>query len=118
MALPDGLYGILAEYVRHFDGILEKRIAEVDAIALERVRELSAVYIKSWTRLSGAVRNRQLATDLTQREREIAKLAAFGYTNKEIGAMKFVSESTVKQTILRVLQKTGIKDRTEIANIL
>ena len=118
LALPDRLYGMLAEYVRHFDGLLEERISLVDRAATERVKELAEIYMKNWTRLSGAIRNRQLSTELTSREREIAKLAAFGYANKEIAAMKNVSESTIKQTILRIVQKTGIKDKSEISNIL
>ena len=118
MALPDRLYGMLSEYVRHFDGLLEERLALVDGEALDRVRELAAVYLKGWTKISGTIRNRRLATDLTSREREIAKLAAFGFTNKEIGIMKHISESTVKQTLLRIVQKSGVKDRSEIANIL
>jgi DNA-binding CsgD family transcriptional regulator len=64
------------------------------------------------------VRNRYVASDLTTREREIAKLVAFGYTSKDIAAMLFISESTVKQTVLRVVQKTGVKDRTEFYLIL
>jgi DNA-binding NarL/FixJ family response regulator len=118
LALQDGLYGTLAEYTRHFDGMLEDRIALVSESALERVKELSAVYTKSWSKLSGKVRNKLIAQDLTPREREIAKLAAFGFTNKEIAQLKFISESTVKQAVLRIVQKTGVKDRTEIATIL
>ena len=118
LALQDGFYGTLAEYTRHFDGMLEERIALVSESALERVKELSAVYTKSWSKLSGKVRNKLIAQDLTPREREIAKLAAFGFTNKEIAQLKFISESTVKQAVLRIVQKTGVKDRTEIATIL
>ena len=118
LALLDGLYGILTEYVRHFDGLLEDRISLVDENAVHAVLELYKTYSVGWSRLSGAVRNRYVAADLTARERETAKLAAFGFTNKEIAAALYVSESTVKQTVLRVVQKTGIKDRTEISNIL
>ena len=71
-----------------------------------------------WSKLSGAMRNRNVATNLTAREREIAKMAAFGYSNKEIAAHLYVSESTVKQTILRAIQKTGVADRRELSTIL
>ena len=104
--------------MRHFDGLLEDRISLVDENAVHAVLELYKTYSVGWSRLSGAVRNRYVAADLTARERETAKLAAFGITNKEIAAALYVSESTVKQTVLRVVQKTGIKDRTEISNIL
>ncbi|MBQ1269878.1 MAG: helix-turn-helix transcriptional regulator [Clostridia bacterium] len=59
-----------------------------------------------------------MAANLTKREREVAKLAAFGHTTKEISSMLFISESTVKQTVLKVVQKTGVKDRTEFYTIL
>ena len=118
LALPDGLLGILVEYVRHFDGLLEERLALIDESALAVVKELYRTYSIGWSRLSGAVRNRYVASNLTSREREVAKLAAFGFTSKEISSMLYISESTVKQTVLRVVQKTGVKDRSEFSSIL
>ena len=118
LALPDKFYGILAEYIRHFDGMLEDIIGEIDPSAVLAVNELYSRYSIGWSRLSGTVRNRYVASDLTSREREIAKLSAFGFTTKEIASMIYLSESTVKQAILRIVQKTGIKDRSEIPNIL
>ena len=118
LALPDGLYGILTEYVRHFDGLLEERIALKDPLAVQIIRELYRGYSIGWSKLSGTVRNRKIATNLTTREREVAKLVAFGFTSKDIAAMLYVSESTVKQTVLRVVQKTGVKDRSEFCTIL
>ena len=118
LALPDKLYGVLAEYVRHFDGLLEERIALADTTALENVKELYKIYSVGWSKLSGAVRNRYVASNLTSREREVAKLVAFGFTTKDIANMLFISESTVKQAVLRVVQKTGVKDRSEFPKIL
>ena len=118
MVVPDGLFGILVEYVRHFDGLLEERLAMVDENAVIIVKELYRTYSVGWAKLSGAVRNRYVASNLTTREREIAKLAAFGFTTKEIATMLYISESTVKQTVLRVVQKTGVKDRQEFSAIL
>ena len=118
LALPDGLYGILTEYVRHFDHLLEERIELVDPEALIMVKNLYKIYSVGWSKLSGAVRGRMVASNLSTREREVAKLAAFGFTTKEIAAMLFISESTVKQTVLSAVQKTGIKDRSEFAKIL
>ena len=118
LILPDMLYGIIAEYVRHFDGLLEERLALIAPEALEIVNELYKVYSVGWARLSGAVRNRSVAANLTAREREVAKLAAFGFTTREIAGMLYISESTVKQTVLRVVQKTGVNDRSEFPNIL
>ena len=118
LSVPDMLYGIITEYVRHFDGLLEERLAIIDPNAVEIVNELYRGYSVGWAKLSGAVRNRYIASNLTAREREVAKLAAFGFTTREIAAMLYISESTVKQTVLRVVQKTGVKDRSEFTNIL
>ena len=118
LALPDQLYGVLTEYVRHFDGLLEERISLMDEGATEAVRELYKTYSIGWAKISGSVRNRNLAVNLTAREREIAKLTAFGFAAREIAAALYMSDSTVKQTILRVIQKTGISSRTEIAYVL
>ena len=90
----------------------------VDPDAASAVKELYKIYHIGWSRLSGTIRNRTIASDLTTREREIAKLVAFGYSTKDIASMLFISESTVKQTVLRVVQKTGVKDRSEFSNIL
>ena len=118
LALPDGFLGILAEYVRHFDTLLEQRLELVSPEAAQRVRAMYKTYSAGWSRLSGTIRNRYIASNLTAREREVAKLAAFGYTSKEIAAMLYITESTVKQTVLKVVQKTGVRDRSEFSFIL
>jgi DNA-binding NarL/FixJ family response regulator len=118
LALPDRLYGILTEYVRHFDRLLDERLELIDPEALIMVRNLHKLYSKGWSKLSGSVRGRLIAYNLTPREREVAKLAAFGFTSKEISSMLYISESTVKQTVISAVQKTGIKDRSEFALIL
>ena len=118
LALKDRLYGILTEYVRHFDGLLEERISLLDKEAVIIINELYSRYKIGWAKLSGAVRNKFIATNLTPREHEIAKLTAFGFSVKEIANILYVSESTVKQTIARVISKTGVYDKSDFASIL
>ena len=118
LCLPDKLYGILTAYWRMLDRLLEERLSLADSEALERVKELYSVYLVGWSKLSGIVRHKVLACNLTAREREVAKLASFGFTTKEIAAALYISESTVKQTVLRVVQKTGVNDRSDFSSIL
>ena len=118
LALADGLYGILTEYVRHFDGLLEERIAKIDESAVLIIDELYSRYKIGWARLSGAVRNTYIATNLTSREHEVAKLCAFGFSVKEIASMLYISESTIKQTIARIITKTGVNDKSEFSFII
>ena len=118
LALPDRLYAVFMEYVRTLDRVLLDRIELIDPNAAAKIKELYKKYIVNWSKISGIVRNRTVAANLTVREREVAKLSAFGFTVREIAAKLYISESTVKQTIFNVIQKTGINDRSEFASIL
>ena len=118
LALPDRLYGLLAEYIRHFGGLLEERIALKDEEAVRRVSELYDEYRPGWARLSGIVRNKQIAVNLSQREHECAKLTAFGFKPKEIASMMYLSESTVRFTLAKIEDKTGIYDHNDFHTFL
>ena len=117
LALPDKLFGILAEYGRTLDALLEQRISKIDADAWYKVRDLYSIYMAGWTKLSGSVRGKNLATTLSAKEREVAKLAAFGFKNGQIAAALNMSVSAVKQAVTNVSNKTGMT-REDFAAIL
>ena len=117
LALADGLYGFLTEYVRHFGDLLEQRIALQDENAVSIIHSLYAVYSVGWTRLSGQVKDK-VVMDLNAKDREIAKLCAFGLTSKEISKMLHLSESTVNHDIMRIINKAGIQNKKDLASIL
>jgi len=50
---------------------------------------------------------------LTDREREVLQLLANGKSNKEIGAMLFISEFTVKGHLRNIFTKLNVLSRTE-----
>jgi DNA-binding CsgD family transcriptional regulator len=51
---------------------------------------------------------------LTRREREVAALAAQGYTAREIGAQLHIGERTVETHVANVCSKLGLKAKVEL----
>ena len=117
LALPDKLYGILAEHYRVMDALLEQRIMQVNPEAAKAVKALYLAHNEGWSRLSGSVRGKTLVTTLSIREREVAKLAAFGMSNAQIAEKLHMSVSVVKQSIRVTSEKTGMS-RREFAKVL
>lgn len=56
-----------------------------------------------------------LATPLSEREAEVVRLLADGLSNREIAAMLFVAESTVKTHVEHIVAKLGVSDRIQAA---
>ncbi|POX64419.1 LuxR family transcriptional regulator [Streptomyces sp. Ru62] len=60
----------------------------------------------------------QGATALTPQEREIARLAASGMTNKEIGERLFISPRTVSSHLYQIFPKLGITKRAALRDAI
>lgn len=63
-------------------------------------------------------RSTQSALLLTPREREVAMLAANGWSNKEMARKLTVSVRTIENQLHRIFQKLGIRRREEIVGAL
>ena len=59
--------------------------------------------------------SRVLGTLLSARELDVTRLAAKGWSNREIGEKLAISEGTVKVHLHRVYEKLGVKSRLELA---
>ena len=117
LALPDKLYGILAEYCRTIGSLLEQRLKPVDEQAWEEVSVLFKRYVENWSKLGSQITGRQVIANLSKQQREVARLAAFKLSDAEIGARLHMSVSGVKQAIRTIKQKSGL-ERDDFAAIL
>ncbi len=114
LALPDGLLGILAEHRRQFDYLLDDRLELADPSACKKYKELHKGLLDGWTKLHNSLLSRSVSSALSIRQREIARLAAFGLTNVEIAQRLNLTVATVKKDIWEAKNKTGVDDREEL----
>ena len=61
-------------------------------------------------RLRGAPQN----TELSEREEEVMRLVAWGYTNKEVAAYLNISVKTVETHKTNLMEKLDLKGRADI----
>ncbi len=112
-ALEAGASGFLLKDVR--PELLVAGIRAVDAgeslLAPTVTRRLIQSFLSRPRVLDPAAGPRLAA--LTPREREVLRLLARGLTNVEIAAELFVSETTVKTHVGRVLMKLALRDRVQ-----
>lgn len=67
------------------------------------------------THIASRLAERMVRSDLTARELEILKMLSRGPTNKQIGHALGISDNTVRNHVLKIIEKLGVSDRTEAA---
>lgn len=63
-------------------------------------------------RQGGARVTTAIRTELSDRETQILRLVAQGWTNRQIGASLYISPDTVKTHLVHAFLKLGAPDRT------
>ncbi len=114
LALPDQLLGILAEHRRQLDELLDDRIRLADPVAFKKYLELHKGLLEGWTSLHNQLLSKSVSSALTPRQREISRLAAFGFTDVQISKRTFISLTMVKKEIHLAKNKTGMDKRDEL----
>ena len=97
------------------DVTLEKLVSAIQAVADGGSLVQPAVTQRLLSGLEN-VRNEFVSLDrpdpLTERETEILRLMAGGFSNKEIANSLGVAEGTIKNHVSNILSKLGVRDRT------
>jgi DNA-binding NarL/FixJ family response regulator len=97
-------------------GILKKTVPLTDVIECLRSVGRGNVWIES--SLSGdalGTLDRRSSPRLTPREKEIVHHVCGGLKNKEIAEALTITPGTVKVHLMHIFEKTGVKDRFELA---
>ncbi len=93
-------------------GYLLKDCSTADLLAA--IRKINAGGTHVSERAASRLAERAMAGGpLSPREIEVLKWIAEGKSNKEIAALLFISEGTVKTHVLSIHEKLGVGDRTE-----
>ena len=116
IAISDRLYMIFAENYTDIKNLLDEIYEKGNfKEAIEEIRRLQKPYEEF---LKFVKKEKSKVIELSERELEVANLAAQGFTNNEIAKKLFVSVNTVKTILKAVFKKLCIKSRQEIKDVL
>ena len=83
---------------------------------IERIKESDGTAVKEFPQT--LEKYPEQMSGLSDREREVARLAAEGLRNREIAQRLFISEETVKSHIRSIFNKTNIDRRSKLVDLL
>ncbi|MGW6226261.1 response regulator [Cellulosimicrobium cellulans] len=111
-AIRGGASGFLVKDTEPVDLVRAVRVAaRGDALLSPTVTRRLLSRVADATRAVGPVRG---VEELTPREREVLVEVADGLSNDEIARTLYLSESTVKTHVSRVMAKIGARDRAQL----
>lgn len=116
------------EYVKRVlslgaSGYILKRAADVELLAAIRTvfrggtfvdQALSGILVRQAFPVSEKSQGRDHEETLSEREREVVKLVAMGYTNRQIAESLVISIKTVESHKAHIKEKLGLKGRSEL----
>lgn len=121
IALPYGFITPFAENVAAFGGIMEQLLEREYPACYDAVTEQCVRVTKNWVIFHNRFTADKITLILTLRDYEIAKLAAQGYTDEQIGKQINLAAGTVKNrvdTICQMLLLSGRNRRKELAEYI
>ena len=114
LAIPDMLVTPLAEYRRRFGFLMDDRLALKSSEALAEVKNASKALVEGWTAIHNEMLGKRVASHLSIREWQAARLAAYGLSNKDVAEIMGVTVNAVKQALRLAMDKTGAQNRDEL----
>ncbi|MBF4691960.1 LuxR C-terminal-related transcriptional regulator [Fusibacter ferrireducens] len=112
MALPDKILMPFVENADYVKSLLEE--LHIQGLYPLEIEEILGIY-KTYQKSTKHIVREYFTEDkpvLTERELEIALLAAKGLSNKEISSKLFISTNTVKTQLKNIFEKLGIHSRS------
>jgi DNA-binding NarL/FixJ family response regulator len=97
-----------------FDALLEgiRQVAAGGTLVRPAITVRVSQTIREMQEPRSAERKARTQAQLTDRELEVLRLLAGGFTNREIGGALNLTEGTIKNHVSAVLEKLGVRDRT------
>ncbi len=118
LAVPDKLYLPIAELKGRLGFLVDDVMNEKKLKDVVEIRKLSRTIREGWVALNRAIREKEVYAHLSTREYQIARLAVYGLTNKEIADRLNITVNAVKQSLRLAMDKTGTNSRSQLATHL
>jgi ATP-dependent transcriptional regulator len=115
LAMADGLYMPFVENGKYIGDMIRewKLQGEYEDMFCE-FHNLYRLYNKAVDSICKEYFEEEKHTCLTDREKEVAELAAQGLSNKEIAKQLYITENTVKSRMKGIFRKLSIKSRAQL----
>ncbi|MEG1663596.1 MAG: LuxR C-terminal-related transcriptional regulator, partial [Clostridia bacterium] len=121
LAEQDKNYTFLACFRKYLAAMMMlPSVKEKHRVAIDEIKELNLSYsvVRKKAIFDFVLTKNNAIAELTERELQVAKLAALGKRNKEIAKELFLSEYTIKNHLAIIYQKLNIDRRSRLIEML